>query len=139
MELDTDHRSVAQCFDTKKTRTFGYFTQESKVCWQHFGVDTQVSSLLDQYGGFLKWWYPTTIGFPTKNDHFGVFWGYHHFRKHPYRLKSYQYFLQDIQAINSMKWVPVSFFGRLPFHSTKKGPVTSPVKPIYFRPFSGTP
>ena len=38
-------------------------------------------------GGFLKWWYPTTIGFsgfPTKNDHFGVFWGYHHLRKHPY-------------------------------------------------------
>jgi len=26
-------------------------------------------------GGFLKWWYPTTMGFPTKNDHFGVFWG----------------------------------------------------------------
>ena len=24
------------------------------------------------------------MGFPTKNDHFGVFWGYHHFRKHPY-------------------------------------------------------
>ena len=24
-------------------------------------------------GGFLKWWYPTTIGFPIKNDHFGVF------------------------------------------------------------------
>ena len=22
--------------------------------------------------------------FPTKNDHFGVFWGYHHSRKHPY-------------------------------------------------------
>ena len=21
-----------------------------------------------QLGGFLKWWYPTTIGFPTKND-----------------------------------------------------------------------
>ena len=20
------------------------------------------------HGGFLKWWYPTTIGFPTKND-----------------------------------------------------------------------
>ena len=36
------------------------------------------------YGGFQKWWYPTTIGFPTKNDHFGVFWGYHHLRKHPY-------------------------------------------------------
>ena len=27
------------------------------------------------YGGFLSWWYPTTIGFPTKNDHFGVFLG----------------------------------------------------------------
>ena len=38
------------------------------------------------YGGFLKWWYPTTIGFPTKNDHFGVFWGYHHLRKHPYTV-----------------------------------------------------
>ena len=36
------------------------------------------------YGGFLKWWYPTTMGFPTKNDHFGVFWGYRHLRKHPY-------------------------------------------------------
>ena len=34
-------------------------------------------------GGFLKWWYPTTIGFPTKNYDFGVFWGYHHLRKHP--------------------------------------------------------
>ena len=37
------------------------------------------------YGGFLKWWYPTTMGFPTKTDHFGVFWGYHHFKKHPYK------------------------------------------------------
>ena len=35
-------------------------------------------------GGFLKCWYPTTIGFPTKNDYFGVFGGYHHLRKHPY-------------------------------------------------------
>ena len=25
----------------------------------------------------FPWWYPTTIGFPTKNDHFWVFW-YHH-------------------------------------------------------------
>ena len=37
------------------------------------------------YGCFPKWWVsPTTMGFPTKNDHFGVFWGYHHSRKHPY-------------------------------------------------------
>ena len=40
---------------------------------------------METYGGFLKWWVsPTTMGFPTKNDHFGVFWGYHHLRKHPY-------------------------------------------------------
>ena len=32
---------------------------------------------------FLKWWYPTNIGFPTKNDHFRVFWGYHNLRNHP--------------------------------------------------------
>jgi len=42
-----------------------------------------------------KWWVsPTTWGFPTKNDHFGVFWGYHHLRKHTYigdeiRIPSY--------------------------------------------------
>ena len=29
---------------------------------------------------------PITMGFPTKNDHFEVFWGYHHFRKSPYFL-----------------------------------------------------
>ena len=46
------------------------------------------TNLMDQtsYGGFLQWWYPTTMGFHTKNDHFGVFWGYHHLRKHPYQL-----------------------------------------------------
>ena len=36
------------------------------------------------YRGFLKWWYPTAMGFPTKHDHFGFFLGYHHLRKHPY-------------------------------------------------------
>ena len=44
----------------------------------------QLFSQCGLYGGFLKCWYPTTMGFPTKNDHFGVFWGYHHLRKHPY-------------------------------------------------------
>ena len=30
--------------------------------------------------------FPNNHGvFPTKNDHFGVFWGYHHLRKHPCR------------------------------------------------------
>ena len=37
-----------------------------------------------RYGCFQKWWYPTTMSFPTKNDHFGVFWGYPYFWKHPY-------------------------------------------------------
>ena len=36
------------------------------------------------FGCFLRWWYPTTMGFPTKNGHFVVFWGYHYFRKHPF-------------------------------------------------------
>ena len=26
------------------------------------------------------------MGFPTRNDHFGVFWGYHHLRKPPHRF-----------------------------------------------------
>ena len=34
---------------------------------------TTLSTCLD--GCFLKWSYPTTMGFPTKNDHFGVFGG----------------------------------------------------------------
>ena len=46
-------------------------------CWLLFPI------LLN--GGFLKWWYPATMGFPSKNDHFEVFWGYHHLRKHPNR------------------------------------------------------
>lgn len=29
-----------------------------------------------RFGGFLKWWYPKTMGFPTQNDDFGLFWGY---------------------------------------------------------------
>ena len=34
--------------------------------------------------GFPKMVVPNNHGFPTKNGHFGVFWGYHHLRKHPY-------------------------------------------------------
>ena len=48
-------------------------------------IHSNCNLLNDYMGGFLKWWVsPTTMGFPTKNDHFGVFWGYHHLRKHPY-------------------------------------------------------
>ena len=44
--------------------------------------------------------YPTTIGFPTKNDHFGVFWGYHHLRKHPYRWWRFQIFCWECSPRN---------------------------------------
>ena len=36
------------------------------------------------YGSFLKWWYQTTIEFLIQMIILGVFWGYHHLRKHPY-------------------------------------------------------
>ena len=62
------------------------------------------------YGGFLKWWYPTTIGFPTKNDHFGVFWGYHHLRKHPYH--SVDKFLEVAHFARKFLEMPISFGSR---------------------------
>ena len=46
-------------------------------------IETTVFCIFFPSGCFLKWWYPTSMGFPTKNHHFGVFWGYHHLRKHP--------------------------------------------------------
>ena len=36
--------------------------------------------------GFPKMVVPNNHGVSYKNDHFGVFWGYHHFKKHPYSL-----------------------------------------------------
>ena len=35
---------------------------------------------------------PNNQGFPTKNDHFGVFWGYHHLRKPPNAKAFFQTF-----------------------------------------------
>ena len=56
------------------------------------------------YGGFLKWWVsPTTIGFPTKNDHFGVFWGYHHLRKHPVIACYHYIYIYSIFMIQHQK------------------------------------
>ena len=55
---------------------------ESKEGYSNWNI-ISISAI---YGEFLKWWYPTTIVFPTKNDHFGVFWGYH-LRKHPYNRR----------------------------------------------------
>ena len=53
--------------------------------WQgNFEGNISQNNIHEDMGGFLKWWYSTTMVFPTKNDHFGVFWGYQHLRKHPY-------------------------------------------------------
>ena len=59
--------------------TSKYSQRCSNWVGEHDGFE---NFLLHPHGGFLKWWYQTTIGFPTKNDHFGVFWGFHHLRKH---------------------------------------------------------
>ena len=46
--------------------------------WIHIGLTDSFQKEHDVirwylYVGFLKWWVsPTTMGFPTKNDHFGV-------------------------------------------------------------------
>ena len=50
-----------------------------------YGLFTPPLGQIWPHGGFLKWWYPTTMGFPTKNDHVGVFWENHHLRKHPHK------------------------------------------------------
>ena len=50
-------------------------------------------------GCFLKWWYPTTMGFPAKMIiliHFRVFWGYHRLRKHPYHIYIYLIFTYKV-------------------------------------------
>ena len=69
-----------------------------------------------RFEGFLKWWYPTTIGFPTKNDYFGVFWGYHHFRKHPFGLSSN--WMKPLPFITG--WIPS-------LKSTPNGGVATPI------------
>ena len=56
----------------------------TKVYWCYIVLQSTLSTLkaislhienICLYGGFLQWWHPTTIGFPTKNDHFGCFGG----------------------------------------------------------------
>ena len=47
------------------------------------------------------------MGFPTQNDHFGVFRGYHHLRKHPYIYISFNitYWVDQILAPTGMSLV----------------------------------
>ena len=66
--------------------TFWPTNKQATVCRERKAREGGCSKKHDMfiYGGFLKWWYPTIMGFPTKNDHFGAFWGYPYFWKHPY-------------------------------------------------------
>ena len=57
------------------------------------------------YGGFLKWWYLTTMGFPTKNHHFGVFGGIP---------------ILGNTHISIESWLIICFFGGDPFLMAKK-------------------
>ena len=76
-------------------------TARSRQEWQYSGKVTQVIHLWDHHWndeafiwGFPKMvGFPNKEGFPTKNDHFGVFGGYHHLRKHPYEHMKLTYFV----------------------------------------------
>ena len=68
--------------ETSNDRGSSWVTNWSSFCKAELRPSFRHTNFL--YRGFLKWWYPTTMGFPTKNDHFGVFAGCHHLRKHPY-------------------------------------------------------
>ena len=70
------------------------------------------------YGSFLKWWVsPTTMGFLTKNDHFGVFGGgYHHLREHPY----------DVYLFHFLCFQPPIFSRRLNQKMMKEASSTPP-------------
>ena len=68
--LTGDHTTVAR----QKTSRYGR-------SWRDLVIHQQICKV--PVGCFHKWWYPTTMGFPTKNDHFGMFWGYPYFWKHP--------------------------------------------------------
>ena len=55
----------------------------STITQMFSGGKKKTTSFFDSNWGFPKMVVPNNHGFPTKNDHFGVFWGYHHLRKHP--------------------------------------------------------
>ena len=50
----------------------------------------------------LKCWYPTTMGFPTKNDHFGVFGGDHHLRKPPHVFQIWRLSLSRLDKLETI-------------------------------------
>ena len=73
-----------QSFFISQSKKIVNLSNQKKNCFSLWVIQSSTKSAALILGGFQKWWYPTTMGFPTKNDHLGVFWGYHHLRKHPY-------------------------------------------------------
>ena len=63
-----------------------------------------LGSYFPTHGCFQKWWYPTTMGFPTKNDHFGVFWGYPYFWKHLHWFCISLYFVCGCADYSTSPW-----------------------------------
>ena len=51
-----------------------------------FAKQNEPSRFSDLLGVSLNGGTQQPWGFPTKNDHFEVFWGCHHLRKHPFSL-----------------------------------------------------
>ena len=73
-------------------RRFNRISFHGTLCKKHIPKIQQRMSILLKHkvegsmtptGGFLKWWYPTTIGFPAKNDHFGGGLGVPPFKETP--------------------------------------------------------
>ena len=62
--------------------TFALLKKEQCTQTIYWHFDFLNESSLCRHGGFLKWWYPTTMGFPTKNDHFLGVLGVPPLRKH---------------------------------------------------------
>ena len=87
--------------ETSETHPFGPSRYQSRNRWNiwshlHLGViypgTTKGPPKMvrnNPYYSYIMWGFPKMLVitqqpwvFPTKNDHFGVFWGYHHLRKH---------------------------------------------------------
>ena len=82
--------------------------------YYHIQITNTCVIIIILYGGFLERWYPTTMGFPTKNDHVGVFWGYHHLRKHPYPFIFIKHLYGFEKFIQKTLWKnPRNVLGRL--------------------------
>ena len=79
------------------------------------------------YGCFLKWWYPTTIGFPAKNDHFAVFLGVSPFKETT--IWSLVMLYHEAPEISNRTWL--SSCGRKPQDITWSGADSRTHKALY--------